>query len=324
MSFAVSVIIPTYKRPDSVLLLLESLAKQTLVMDQLEVIVVDDGSAYDEAIVKERPFPFSLTYIRQKNQGATIARNNGAQHSTGDVLVFIDDDVTVSSQAIEVLANRCHIHDKIVALGNLTNDSREVRSPFANNAIEQLNRALPTEDQFVKFTWSNTQLLAVLRQHFFELEMIQDPTGGWPNWDDVDFGYRAHLAGFRLLQCADATGTHWDYSLSNLKPACRRWWRACHSAVKLFEVHPGLQPHIPMLIDKVPIDFQADAPKLILRKVFRRITASSIAIGGMEKLTAVLESRFPQHRLLPLLYLWIQGGYMFRGYQAGLKGLPRV
>jgi hypothetical protein len=39
--------------------------------------------------------------------------------------------------------------------------------------------------------------------------MLQDPTGGygWPNWDDVEFGYRAYLSGYRHYKAAEQLGT---------------------------------------------------------------------------------------------------------------------
>ncbi len=81
--FAVSVVIPTYNRIDSLQRLLESLNHQTLSPDQYEVIVVDDGSAYAPDVITNTSFRFALTYLRQENQGATVARNYGAQANQG-------------------------------------------------------------------------------------------------------------------------------------------------------------------------------------------------------------------------------------------------
>ena len=53
-----SVIIPTYKRQDSLERLLDSLANQTLDAKDFEVIVVDDGSPEGSAGIKKAIFPF--------------------------------------------------------------------------------------------------------------------------------------------------------------------------------------------------------------------------------------------------------------------------
>src|SRR4030042_4247117 len=99
------------------------------------------------------------------------------------------------------------------------------------------------ENHDLHFVDCNTQLLACRRSDFLDLGMLQDPTGGhgWPNWDDVDFGYRAYLNGFRLLQSRKANGYHWDYSVVDWTIACQRWYRASRSAVWLFKKHQELQ-----------------------------------------------------------------------------------
>ena len=108
----VSVIIPSYNREASARRLLESIKRQTLPADQIEVIVVDDGSPQGPYLLAEHTFPFSFTCLRQKNQGATIARNYGVEHSQGQILVFIDDDVTISPHTLAVLADRCRQQEK--------------------------------------------------------------------------------------------------------------------------------------------------------------------------------------------------------------------
>lgn len=316
-----SVVIPTYKRPESVLALLLSLSQQTLPADQYEVIVVDDGSDYDPLLIQAHQFPFAFRYVRKENGGATIARNYGAKLAVGEVLIFIDDDVTVAETAVHALTHAILAEPNIIGLGALTAKSRETASMYTQLAMAEANNWLgeSQQDEPVHFSWSNTQLIAVKRDDFFALGLLQDPTGDWPNWDDVDFGYRAHLAGFQLKRIARARGTHWDYSLASLEKACGRWFRACRAAVRLFDVHPGLQPHIPMLHDKTPIQWGADTPKLIIRKLLRR----GMALAPMLKLQEAAAYWVAEHhanpRVLGTLYRWIEGSYMYLGYQEGLR-----
>jgi len=322
----VSVIIPTYNRPDAIIKLLDTLAAQTLPADQFEVVVVDDGSDYDPERVQQKSYPFAWRYLRQENSGATVARNYGASFCSGEVLVVIDDDVTVEPPALAALAELCLREDRALVMGTLISRSvAQPPSPFTATVLESINQfehagSGDGQDREVHFSWCNTQLLAVRREDFFALGMLQDPTGGWPNWDDVDFGYRAHLAGFRLLQSGRATGYHWDNSLRSLEAACNRWQRAARSAVQLFAAHPGLQPHLPMLADKLPVNWRQDHPRLIVRKLVRRLTTVPPVLNALEGLSRLLERDFPRNkqRLAPL-YLWIQGAYMSRGYYEGLQ-----
>lgn len=320
----ISVIIPTYNRPQSVLRTLASLDQQTLARDAYEVVVVDDGSTYESTEITNKQFSFTFSFLRKDNQGATIARNYGVQHSQGDILVFMDDDVTISPETLSALAEAHRQYKQSVVVGTLLSRS-SVKTPFYK--ITALEAALngsftsPLADRCIHFTHCNTQLLAVKREDFFELGMIQDPTGGWPNWDDVDFGYRAHLAGFQLLQSGTAVGEHWDYALADLDTSCQRWYKAGKSAAKLFQVHPDLSPHLPMFHDKLPITWQRDSAKLILRKLIRPLSSAKVILNSMAALVCLLEKYYSSPLFLRPLYRWMIGGYLFRGYRAGLREL---
>jgi GT2 family glycosyltransferase len=92
----ISVIIPTYRRPEMVRTLLLALAGQTLAHHRFEVVVVDDCSPDDTAEVLEKmaaDVPFSLRVVRTpRNGGPAVARNLGWQVATAPLLAFIDDD----------------------------------------------------------------------------------------------------------------------------------------------------------------------------------------------------------------------------------------
>jgi glucosyl-dolichyl phosphate glucuronosyltransferase len=90
---ALSVIIATRDRPEDLGRCLAALALQTLG-DQLEVIVVDDGSTGDiETVVRESAVPSPLLrYIRQEGNGAASARDLGTAEAASDFLAYLDDD----------------------------------------------------------------------------------------------------------------------------------------------------------------------------------------------------------------------------------------
>jgi serine acetyltransferase/GT2 family glycosyltransferase len=96
MARRISVIIATYNRCALLNELLGDLAQQDLPLEELEVVVVDDGSA---SPVKPRldgkSYPFELTVIAQKNCGPAAARHVGVGAATGDILLFVDDDMRV-------------------------------------------------------------------------------------------------------------------------------------------------------------------------------------------------------------------------------------
>src|SRR5690349_18438777 len=90
----VSVIVPTYERRDLAVEAVRSLAVQEFDAP-FEVIVVVDGSRDGTAeALNQTIWPFPLRVIEQANQGASRARNRGAAEATGEILLFLDDDMT--------------------------------------------------------------------------------------------------------------------------------------------------------------------------------------------------------------------------------------
>jgi glycosyltransferase involved in cell wall biosynthesis len=89
---SISVIIPTYNRPDHALRAIETVCHQTEAPSEL--IIINDGSDcdYTQVINKLDSIPFETRYLETVNQGAPAARNTGASFATGDVYMFLDDD----------------------------------------------------------------------------------------------------------------------------------------------------------------------------------------------------------------------------------------
>lgn len=92
----VSVIIPVYNEEDVIRQCLASLAKQSY--KDIEVILVDDGSTDSTTQVVN-----NWKLLRQEHKGPGAARNLGASHSKGKILVFVDSDMTFDKDFIKQL-----------------------------------------------------------------------------------------------------------------------------------------------------------------------------------------------------------------------------
>src|SRR4029434_3841220 len=89
-----SVVIPTHDRRDAVMRLLRALRRQDPVPGGFEVVVVADGCADGtvEAVGKvDTGVPCAV--IQPLSSRPAAARNRGAAHATGDILLFLDDDL---------------------------------------------------------------------------------------------------------------------------------------------------------------------------------------------------------------------------------------
>lgn len=97
-----SVITPVYNRVDEVRDLLESLSQQT--SRNFEVIIVEDGSTIPcKTVADAYARKLDLKYFHKSNEGRSIARNYGIEHSCGEYLVFFDSDCIIPPQYFETL-----------------------------------------------------------------------------------------------------------------------------------------------------------------------------------------------------------------------------
>ncbi len=88
---AASVVICTRDRANDLQRCLAALASQTVTPRQ--VIVVDNASV--DQHVKQIVTAAGADYIREERPGLDRARNEGLRMATGDIVVFVDDDVVV-------------------------------------------------------------------------------------------------------------------------------------------------------------------------------------------------------------------------------------
>ncbi len=92
----VSVIIPTKNRAADLERVIEDLLQQTRL--PAELIIVDQSSQKAYA----KPIPLPLRYIHDPNlSGLAAARNAAMEIATGDILLFLDDDVLLEKTFIE-------------------------------------------------------------------------------------------------------------------------------------------------------------------------------------------------------------------------------
>ncbi len=99
----ISIIIPIFNEKLVVERCIDSLEDQTL--SDFEIIIVDDGSKDGTLeILKrlKRSLP-NLRFIKQNHLGAGAARNAGAKLSKGEILVFVDADMTFDKEFLKNL-----------------------------------------------------------------------------------------------------------------------------------------------------------------------------------------------------------------------------
>ena len=97
MAVLVSVVIPTFRRCDSLRRLLVAFTRQTLGPEAYEVLVSIDGSEDGtREMVSQFSAPYRLRWIWHPNAGRANACNLGIRAAEADLLVILDDDMEPS------------------------------------------------------------------------------------------------------------------------------------------------------------------------------------------------------------------------------------
>ncbi|MBO4375098.1 MAG: glycosyltransferase family 2 protein [Lachnospiraceae bacterium] len=125
----VSVITPCYNAANCLDIYIEKLALQSVGMDALEIIMVDDCSK-DDTLDKlkkiEAMYPESVMLIPlEKNVRQGAARNIALQYATADYVLYLDADDTLHPKAVEKLLRKAREDDADV-VQFLSTDTHEI------------------------------------------------------------------------------------------------------------------------------------------------------------------------------------------------------
>ena len=97
----ISFILTYYNLPINMLCnCIDSILALSLTAAEREIIVVDDGSE-ESPVSSLMRYGDHITYIRQRNQGLSEARNTGIQMAAGQYLQFVDGDDLLNKDAYE-------------------------------------------------------------------------------------------------------------------------------------------------------------------------------------------------------------------------------
>lgn len=251
----ISIIIPTYNGAKRIGKCLEALAQQDYQNDY-EILVVDDGSKDNTAALIEEKYP-QVKLMRQENAGPAAARNNGAQHASGDIILFTDDDcIPVTDWLLQML--KPFENPAVVAVkGAYLTKQPQLIARFVQLEYEDKYRLLEKES-YIDFidTYS-----AAFRQEVFIKYGGYDSSFPVACAEDVELSYRMSYAGEKMVfqPKAQVYHTHPDTLMNYLKKKYKfAYWRVL--AVKKNPQKAVKDSHTPQLM-KIQLLF---IPVLIL------------------------------------------------------------
>lgn len=110
----VSVIIPTYNRPEMLAGAIQSVLNQTY--DNYEIIVINDCGVTVENIVSSLNENGKILYIKHcSNKGISATRNTGIRNAMGKYIAYLDDDDIFYPNHIEILLSHLETTNSKVA-----------------------------------------------------------------------------------------------------------------------------------------------------------------------------------------------------------------
>ena len=174
----ISVVVPIYNVESYLEACLSSVAEQTV--DDLEVVMVDDGSTDGSAAIAGRFVSDDKRFrlLTQPNGGLSKARNTGIDAATGDYMAFLDSDDVLPPNAYELLLGALEQSGSDFASGNVHRLNRwgTVQSPFLAKAFTQ-TRLKTHVTQFRELLSDRTAWNKLWRRSFWEANGLRFPEG---------------------------------------------------------------------------------------------------------------------------------------------------
>jgi len=230
MSTFISVVIPTYRRPQLLRRCLDALDKQRFPKDSFEVIIVSDGKDTETAnLIQESGRFYRDLQIRYfelpEKKGPAAARNFGWKHAEGELIAFTDDDCIPSPQWLEQYWAAFRAQEKIIIsfTGKVVVPVPEFPTDYQKNVSH-----LETAD-FITANCACSQATLIFVHGFDEAFPI-----AWREDSAFEFDLLEHNVQIIKIEKAEVThpvrDAHWGVSIQDQK-------KSMFNAL-LFKKHP--------------------------------------------------------------------------------------
>jgi len=209
-----SVVIPTFRRPDVLSRALDALDRQTLAPHEFEVLVAEDARGRPDprvrdAVAPERR-PYATRHLISPGAGASAARNAGWRAAQAPLVLFTGDDILA---AAGMLAEHVRVHDghpadEVGVLGHVR-WARELRvTPFMRwleGGVQfDFDRIEGDDAGAGRLYTSNVSLKTAMLDRVGGFDEERFPF----HYEDIDLGLRLAEHVFRLLYAKHATAEH--------------------------------------------------------------------------------------------------------------------
>lgn len=240
----ISVVIPTYNRADRLKKTLAHLEQQTISKDQLEVIIINDGSTdHTEEFLQDYHSTIDLTYKTQANGGAGSARNLGIKQAKYQIILFIGDDIYAEPDFLKIHQQFHQQHPEVhqACLGLSEWYKETCNTPFMHwltHGGHQFAYHKLQSGQQVNYQYFYTSNIS-LKKELLQKEQFSDKFTVY-GWEDIELAYRLQKKhNLQITYQPQALAYHDDPV--DLEKFHQRMINVGRSAQIFQQLHPELQ-----------------------------------------------------------------------------------
>jgi glycosyltransferase involved in cell wall biosynthesis len=203
-----TVVVPTRNRPALLQAALLSLSEQDVPADRWEVVVCDDGSDPPAAeTVHGTGVDAPARVVRQESRvGRAGNRNAGIRAALGEVIILLDDDMTVGPDFVRSHLERHTAGDRAAYLGRIETSPRIPRSTYVEY-LDTRGAAKVGEGAEVPYRYFVTGNSSVRRAHLVEAGLFDEALSGYGG-EDTALGYALGEIGVTLRYAPEAWSHH--------------------------------------------------------------------------------------------------------------------
>jgi glycosyltransferase involved in cell wall biosynthesis len=202
----VTVVVPVYNCRSTLGRALESVFAQSLGMEHIEIIAVDDGSDDGSAEELDRLAGehSQLISVHQANSGGPGGpRNVALDQATGEYISFLDADDWLGAEALERMVAMADAHDTDVVIGKYVGVGRSVPERMFRRTVPVTTLAEPDPNLYTTLS-----VLKLFRRSLLDEHGIRFPVGVLSGEDQI-FAAHAYLHARGVSVLADYECYYW-------------------------------------------------------------------------------------------------------------------
>ncbi len=220
----VSVIVVNFNGRQLLEACFQSLLRQDYPTECVEILLVDNGSEDGSLALTESNFPSVNVIKNNTNVGFAPAVNQGAAAATGDYLALINNDAYAKPNWLKEMVQTLEAHrdEGVICVGSKMLDWYGRKIDFIGGGVnfyghgDQFFHHLPADaveakEEEILFACGGAML--VDREVFLQAGGFDDDYFAY--FEDIDFGWRLWLYGYRVLLAPNAIVYHRQHATAN-------------------------------------------------------------------------------------------------------------